>query len=86
MFKKVLIANRGEIACRIIRTLRRMEIKALAVYSEADEGALHVQMADEAFFFRARSCSRKLLKGSNYHKDSQRNGGGGHSSRLWIPF
>ena len=49
MFKKVLIANRGEIACRIIRTLKRMDIKTVAVYSEADEEALHVAMADEAY-------------------------------------
>lgn len=49
MFKKVLIANRGEIACRIIRTLRRMGIQSIAVYSEADEGALHVEMADESY-------------------------------------
>lgn len=50
MFKKVLIANRGEIACRIIRTLRRMGIQSIAVYSEADEGALHAEMADACYF------------------------------------
>ena len=48
MFKKILIANRGEIACRVIKTARKMGIKTVAVYSDADRGALHVQMADEA--------------------------------------
>jgi propionyl-CoA carboxylase alpha chain len=48
MFKKILIANRGEIACRIIKTARKMGIKTVAVYSEADTRALHVDMADEA--------------------------------------
>ena len=48
MFKKILIANRGEIACRVIKTARKMGIKTVAVYSDADRNALHVQMADEA--------------------------------------
>ncbi|KAA5604474.1 acetyl/propionyl/methylcrotonyl-CoA carboxylase subunit alpha [Roseospira marina] len=47
MFKKILIANRGEIACRVIKTARRMGIKTVAVYSDADADALHTQMADE---------------------------------------
>ncbi|HMT84219.1 MAG TPA: biotin carboxylase N-terminal domain-containing protein, partial [Ottowia sp.] len=48
MFKKILIANRGEIACRVIATAQRMGIATVAVYSDADAGARFVQLADEA--------------------------------------
>ena len=48
MFKKILIANRGEIACRVIKTAQKMGIKTVAIYSDADKNALHVKMADEA--------------------------------------
>src|SRR5918994_622088 len=48
MFKKILIANRGEIACRVIKTARKMGIKTVAVYSDADRDARHVELADES--------------------------------------
>ena len=48
LFDRILVANRGEIACRIIKTAQRLGIEAVAVYSEADEGAVHVAMADDA--------------------------------------
>ena len=48
MFSKILIANRGEIACRVIKSARKMGISTVAIYSDADKQALHVQMADEA--------------------------------------
>jgi propionyl-CoA carboxylase alpha chain len=62
MFKKILIANRGEIACRVIRTCRRMGIKTVAVYSDADARAPHVKMADEAVRLGPAPASESYLK------------------------
>jgi propionyl-CoA carboxylase alpha chain len=61
MFKRILIANRGEIACRIIKTARRMGIETIAVYSEADRDALHVEMADEAVFIGPPAAAESYL-------------------------
>ncbi|MFS8144368.1 acetyl-CoA carboxylase biotin carboxylase subunit [Rhizobium sp. BR 249] len=61
MFKKILIANRGEIACRVIKTARRMGILTVAVYSDADRDALHVEMADEAVHIGPAPASESYL-------------------------
>ncbi|MEJ2505943.1 MAG: biotin carboxylase N-terminal domain-containing protein [Ignavibacteriaceae bacterium] len=62
MFKKILIANRGEIALRIIRTCKELGIKTVAVYSEADEDSLHVTFADEAVCIGPPSGRESYLK------------------------
>ncbi|MGA7323025.1 MAG: acetyl/propionyl/methylcrotonyl-CoA carboxylase subunit alpha [Rhodomicrobium sp.] len=61
MFHKILIANRGEIACRVIKTARRMGIKTVAVYSEADRDAVHVSMADEAVLIGPAPAAQSYL-------------------------
>src|SRR5690606_5038993 len=62
MFSKILIANRGEIACRIIHTAHRMGIRCVAVYSDADADARHVAMADEAFNVGPAASSERYLR------------------------
>src|SRR6202000_2103984 len=62
MFKSLLIANRGEIAVRVIRTARRLGLRTIAVYSDADAGALHVQTADEAVRIGPAPVSESYLK------------------------
>ncbi|MEY9185535.1 propionyl-CoA carboxylase alpha chain [Bradyrhizobium sp. USDA 326] len=61
MFKRILIANRGEIACRVIKTARKMGIQTVAVYSEADRDALHVEMADEAVLIGPPAAAESYL-------------------------
>src|SRR5437879_9137107 len=61
MFKKILIANGGEIACRVIKTARRMGIVTVAVYSEADRDALHVEMADDAVLIGPPAAAESYL-------------------------
>ncbi|MDC3081430.1 hypothetical protein OA385_03725 [Paracoccaceae bacterium] len=61
MFKSILIANRGEIARRIIKTARRLGIKTYAVYSEADKNSLHVKEADDALFIGPAESKKSYL-------------------------
>ena len=74
MFSKILIANRGEIAVRIIRTAREMDIATVAVYSEADRDALHVRMADEAYLIGPASPSLSYLNVDKLIEVAQRAG------------
>lgn len=74
MFRKILIANRGEIACRIIRACRDMNIQTVAVYSEADRDALHVRMADEAYLIGAPPSNESYLRGDKIIEVAKKSG------------
>src|ERR671926_1519163 len=74
MFKKILIANRGEIAVRVIRACREMDIAAVAVYSEADAPALHVRLADEAYPIGPAPSSESYLRAERVIEAARRSG------------
>ena len=74
MFSKILIANRGEIACRVIKTARRLGIKTVAVYSDADRGARHVAMADEAVHIGPSAARESYLVAEKIIEAARRTG------------
>jgi 3-methylcrotonyl-CoA carboxylase alpha subunit len=74
MFTKILVANRGEIACRVIKTARRLGIRTVAVYSDADSTALHVKQADEAIHIGASPSSESYLVGERIIKAALKTG------------
>ena len=74
MFSKILIANRGEIACRIIKTAKKMGILTVAVYSDADQDSLHVHMADEAVYLGASPSRESYLVGEKVIAAAKRTG------------
>ncbi len=85
MFEKILIANRGEIACRVIDTCRRLGVATVAVYSDADAGARHVAMADQAVHIGGPAPQDSYLRGDCDHRGGTGHGGAGDPSGLWVP-
>jgi geranyl-CoA carboxylase alpha subunit len=83
-FTKVLIANRGEIACRIIRTAKQLGYRTVAVYSDADTNAPHTQLADEAIHIGDSSVSASYLSIDKIIAAAQAIGCRCHSSCLWL--
>ncbi|MCS6874302.1 MAG: acetyl-CoA carboxylase biotin carboxylase subunit [Pyrinomonadaceae bacterium] len=74
MFSKILIANRGEIACRVIRACRDLKIKTVVVFSDADKDALHVRMADEAYHIGPSPSTESYLRGDKIIEAAKKSG------------
>jgi len=74
MFDKILIANRGEIACRVVRTCKKMGVKTVAVFSAADANSMHVDLADEAYYIGPPPAKESYLKGEEILKIAKQTG------------
>ena len=85
MFKKILIANRGEIACRVAATARRLGIQTVAVYSDADAHAKHVSVCDEAVHIGGSAPRGELSALGTHHRGRPGHRRAGHPSRLRFP-
>lgn len=85
MFKKILIANRGEIAVRIITTAKEMGIKTVAIYSDFDKYSLFTRLADEAYRIGEPPSSKVICLPKN-HRDCKSHRLGRYSSGLWLSF
>lgn len=84
MFTKLLIANRGEIACRIIKTAHAMGVRTVALYSDADKEARHVAMADESFYLGGSAPADSYLKGDLIIDIAKKSRRPSHPPRLWF--
>ncbi len=84
MIKKILIANRGEIACRVIKTAKKMGIATVAVYSDADRNALHVKMADEAVHIGPAPSNQSYIVIDKILAAIKGNRRRCRASRLWL--
>lgn len=82
--KKILIANRGEIACRIIKTCKLLGYKSVAVYSEVDKSSKHVRLADEAFFIGQSKAQESYLVHEKIIDAAKKNKLRCYSSWLWF--
>ncbi len=84
LFSKILIANRGEIACRVMRTCKKLGIQTVAIYSEPDKHAVHVKMADEAYCVGPAASAQSYLNIPNIMESDTTSGRHAGRSDSWV--